>query len=410
MTVPLLVVFSIGLTVLKSKEVLPKPVTFWTKSHQHTLLALFFVFSVAWALELVTHFEELAFWLFLLDQGPAKREWFDSWEYRMWYISCIAAVLGMPLTALIARNDLSTMDAWILLVGSSGSTFTNVAFVYVLARFPAFLRHVKAEGAEPEVVVRLSSFYEYNLLRVCFRFMAALPFFILAVDGIKGSHPINSNPFWSDFLLVIAAIGQFVSSAITLMIFFPRSFAAEAGYRPKPPSIAPGSVNSYTYSEPQSYPNPNTDPTSPSIVSSPKSPAHPATARPTPLPGTGFAHHRRAQSAHSSSEVDVADDESNAGSEEPAPRYHESDHESPRSSYSYGSATLSPRRESARTWRQGSASRYAHATVTMVPRETGTSAETRRLSAPALHPYVTTFTSPIDLIQISQDSGNAYAP
>lgn len=28
---------------------------------------------------------ELAFWLFLLDQGPNRRDWFTSWEYRMWY-------------------------------------------------------------------------------------------------------------------------------------------------------------------------------------------------------------------------------------------------------------------------------------------------------------------------------------
>ncbi|ETW74616.1 hypothetical protein HETIRDRAFT_22237, partial [Heterobasidion irregulare TC 32-1] len=234
MTVPLLVVFSVGLTVLKFEEgfsyscvVRPKPVHLWTTNHQHILLALYFVFSVAWALELVTHFEELAFWLFLLDQGPSKREWFSSWEYRLWYTGCIAAILGMPLTALITRNELETMDAWLFLIGSAGATATNVAFIYVLVRFPAFLRHVKAEGAEPDVVVRLSSFYEYNLLRVFFRFMSALPFLALAIDGIMGTHPIN------DFLLVLAANGQFISSAITLMIFFPRSFTAEAGYRTK---------------------------------------------------------------------------------------------------------------------------------------------------------------------------------
>lgn len=29
---------------------------------------------------------ELAFWLYLLHQNPDKAEWFDSWEYRMWYM------------------------------------------------------------------------------------------------------------------------------------------------------------------------------------------------------------------------------------------------------------------------------------------------------------------------------------
>ena len=55
------------------------------------------------------------------------------------------------------------MDAWLFLIGSAGATATNITFIYVLIKFPAFLRHVKAEGAEPDVVVRLSSFYEYNV-------------------------------------------------------------------------------------------------------------------------------------------------------------------------------------------------------------------------------------------------------
>lgn len=32
----------------------------------------------------VTHLEELMFWLFLLHQGPRKRDWFHSWEFRTW--------------------------------------------------------------------------------------------------------------------------------------------------------------------------------------------------------------------------------------------------------------------------------------------------------------------------------------
>ena len=54
-------------------------------------------------------------------------------------------------------------DAWTFLVGSAASTLTNIVFIYVLCRFPAFLRHVKREGAEPDVVVRLSMFYEMNV-------------------------------------------------------------------------------------------------------------------------------------------------------------------------------------------------------------------------------------------------------
>ncbi|KAH9174452.1 hypothetical protein EDB89DRAFT_2149509 [Lactarius sanguifluus] len=244
---PLFILFSIGMTTLKFKEggffrigdsVLPKPPDLWPKNEQHVLLALFFVFSVAWALEQVTHFEELAFWLFLLDQGPEKRDWFTSWEYRVWSISCAAAILGMPLTTMIARHNILTIDAWIFLVGTLSSSTTNVIFIYVLVRFPVFLRHVKAEGAAPEVVVRLATFYELNLIRIVFRFLASTPLLILAVDGIRGAHRVNRSLFWSDILLMISAIGQVISSLITVMIFFPRSVTKENGYHPRMASNA----------------------------------------------------------------------------------------------------------------------------------------------------------------------------
>ncbi|KAI0253765.1 hypothetical protein BJV78DRAFT_167596 [Lactifluus subvellereus] len=237
---PLLIVFGVGITTLKFKEgfvvlsqneVFPKPPDLWSKGHQHALLGLFFVFSIAWALEQITHFEELAFWFFLLDQGPEKRDWFTSLEYKLWSIGCIAAIIGMPLTALISRRDILTVDAWIFLVGALSSSTTNILFIYILVRFPSFLRHVKAEGADPDVVIRLATFYELNLVRIVFRFAAAVPLLVLAVDGIHGSHRVNRSQFWSDILLIISAIGQFISSLITIMVFFPRSLTKENGYR-----------------------------------------------------------------------------------------------------------------------------------------------------------------------------------
>lgn len=73
---------------------------------------------------------ELAFWIFLLDQGPEKRYWFTSWEYRLWStcssrssalvlghdrtfflscLGCIVTIFGMPLTTLAARHNIVTV-------------------------------------------------------------------------------------------------------------------------------------------------------------------------------------------------------------------------------------------------------------------------------------------------------------
>ena len=91
------------------------------------------------------------------------------------------AILGLPLAALVARNDIVTVitsihalgevklntsgqcDAWIVVVGSSGSLATTIAFIYVLAKFPGFLRHIKSEGAEAAIVLQLHTFYRLNV-------------------------------------------------------------------------------------------------------------------------------------------------------------------------------------------------------------------------------------------------------
>jgi len=54
-------------------------------------------------------------------------------------------------------------QAWILFVGSIAGTSTTISFLYVLFRFPIFIQHVKQGGAEPDVVVRLATFFNLNV-------------------------------------------------------------------------------------------------------------------------------------------------------------------------------------------------------------------------------------------------------
>jgi hypothetical protein len=51
--------------------VIPKPYQLWPKNYQHLVLPAQICFSVAWSLEIVSHLEELTFWLFLLHQVSA---------------------------------------------------------------------------------------------------------------------------------------------------------------------------------------------------------------------------------------------------------------------------------------------------------------------------------------------------
>jgi hypothetical protein len=103
--------------------------------------------------------------------------------------------------------------SYIFLVGASAGTFTTLTFLYVLARFPSFLLHVRSEGADPDVVVRLSTFYQLNVslfacivetrlgnlhqqcVRIIFRFFFTLPLIVLAVDGLRAPYPVVGDPY-----------------------------------------------------------------------------------------------------------------------------------------------------------------------------------------------------------------------
>ncbi|QRW12979.1 transmembrane protein [Ceratobasidium sp. AG-Ba] len=250
-SVPLLMVYSITMTVIKYDEgyavfpgvgIVPKPYQLWTHPQRTWLTAIYIMFATAWALEIVSHLEELCFWLFLINVGAAQTSWFRSIHFKCWVVGSLAAVVGLPVLAVFTRDNPLKCEAWTIFAGSIGSLLITLWFLRVLWLFPAFLRRVKNEGAEPEVVVRLSTFHELNIIRVVFRFMFVLPLMTLAADGIKPSHNhVNESPFWTDLLAMLGAIGCIVSSIITLLIFFPRSIAKEAGYKPRQKTLSQNS-------------------------------------------------------------------------------------------------------------------------------------------------------------------------
>lgn len=47
---------------------------------------------------------ELNFWLFLMSP-TAPRSWFKSYYFITWVIGSIAALVGLPVTAIVTRGD-----------------------------------------------------------------------------------------------------------------------------------------------------------------------------------------------------------------------------------------------------------------------------------------------------------------
>jgi len=166
------------------------------------------VLSFTWALEMITHLEELCFWLFLTNTRSAQQDWFRT------------------VTAL-GRDDPLKCEAWTFFAGSLGSLILTVLFMPVLFIFPSFLRNLEAQGVDQATVVRLTGFQELNQVRVVFRLMFTGAFLTLGADGIHPHHHVNESMFWTDFLAMIGAFGCCVSSALTIVIFFPRSAVTE---------------------------------------------------------------------------------------------------------------------------------------------------------------------------------------
>ncbi|KAH7908411.1 hypothetical protein BJ138DRAFT_1012871 [Hygrophoropsis aurantiaca] len=242
-SVPLVIIYAVGFatikydygfTVIPGQGIIPTPYELWSDSAQRAILPLYLCFAIAWGLEMVTHLEELCFWLFLVNAGSAKQDWFRSLYFKTWAFGSVIAVIYMPLITIFTRSDPYKCEAYTFLAGSLGSFSLTVWFLPVLWAFPGFLQSLKQSNVDTNTMVRLTKFHELNCIRIVFRFLFTVPFIILGIDGVRPHQHINDkivcNSLMStaiDLLAMIAGIGCVVSSGITLVIFFPRSIEGE---------------------------------------------------------------------------------------------------------------------------------------------------------------------------------------
>ncbi|KAJ7026874.1 hypothetical protein C8F04DRAFT_1123980 [Mycena alexandri] len=233
LSVPLIATYAIGFTVIKYRQglmefegaIVPKPYIFWPENERRAIFPLMLTFTVAWSLEMITHLEELCFWLFLVNSSPDN--WFQSRYFRTWIVGSCVAIVYMPMLTIWSRSDPLKCEAWTFLGGSLGSLTLTLSFSPVLWRFPAFLTSLKAEGVDTATIIRLTKFHELNTIRIVFRYLFVVPLVILGADGVRAHKHINESMLWTDFLTMIAAFGCCISSALTLVIFFPRSIESE---------------------------------------------------------------------------------------------------------------------------------------------------------------------------------------
>ncbi|EKM53715.1 uncharacterized protein PHACADRAFT_260202 [Phanerochaete carnosa HHB-10118-sp] len=235
-TIPLIAIYSIGFAAIKYDMgyavvpgfgIQPVPWQDWPKKYQHAIFPLYLVFSVGWSLELVTHLEELCFWLFLLNAGRAGQDWFRSGYFKIWIVGSGASIIYMPLVTIFTRSDPLKNEAYTFLAGSFGSLCITVWFTPILWTFPKFIENLRSDGVEMNTLMRLVKFHELNTIRIALRFVFCVSLIILGVDGARPHQHINDKFIWTELLSMLAGVGVTVSSAITLVIFFPRNIYNE---------------------------------------------------------------------------------------------------------------------------------------------------------------------------------------
>ncbi|KAF8171882.1 hypothetical protein BJ912DRAFT_109745 [Pholiota molesta] len=238
-TVPMILIYAVGNAIIKYREgFIAHPI--WELSQTLPVMGPRFQgddfpihasFSIGWSFEMVTHLEELCFWLFLINSGSGQQNWFKSLYFRTWVIGSTIAVIYMPVVTIVTRADPLKSEAFTFLAGSLGSLSLTLWFTPILWTFPSFLNNLRLEGVDVATIVRLTKFSEMNMIRVVFRFLFTVPLLILGVDGVRPHVHINESMLWTDFLSMVAGFGCCISSGITLVIFFPRSIEGEIAAR-----------------------------------------------------------------------------------------------------------------------------------------------------------------------------------
>ncbi|KAI0767195.1 hypothetical protein C8Q74DRAFT_938168 [Fomes fomentarius] len=236
LSVPGILTYSVGFAVIKYEEgfvdlpvygIVPRPWQMWTQSHKDAIFPFYLLFTISWSLEMVTHLEELCFWLFLVNSGSVQQDWFRSLYFRTWVVGSVIAVTYMPLVTIFTRSDPLKCEAFTFLAGSLGSLSLTLWFMPILWTFPSFIGNLKKSGVDTQTIVRLTTFHELNTLRVVFRFLFVAPLLVLAIDGVRPHQHVNESTFWTELLTSVSALGCCISSAMTLVIFFPRSVEGE---------------------------------------------------------------------------------------------------------------------------------------------------------------------------------------
>ncbi|KAJ7344042.1 hypothetical protein DFH08DRAFT_781480 [Mycena albidolilacea] len=171
LSAPLIATYALVFAVIKYRQgfieyeggVIPKPYILWPDAERRAIFPLMLTFSLGWSLGIMSHLEELCFWLFFVNSG--KKNWFSSLYFRVWIVGSGIALVYIPLLTISTRFYPLKCEAYAFLGGSVGSLLLTILFIPML---------YKKEDVKTEIIVRLTKFHELNIIRTIFRFVCTV--------------------------------------------------------------------------------------------------------------------------------------------------------------------------------------------------------------------------------------------
>ncbi|WRT68353.1 uncharacterized protein IL334_005329 [Kwoniella shivajii] len=208
------------------------PWQLWTAKHQQIWKIALYFMTAGWGFLQAIHLEEFLYWGYLIKSmntpGGPQSSWLRSGFFKVWiclFVSAFALLIG---SVHIETENLDMMRAYLFVVGSSMSTLLAFASLVLCLIFPSFLRTVKKQGANFEVLERLHFFSEMNQIRTVCRIGYSVAILILSIDALTKDKTINKSGFWHDLLYLFSQLTLFAATCISIIVLLPRNMMSES--------------------------------------------------------------------------------------------------------------------------------------------------------------------------------------
>ncbi|WVQ99961.1 hypothetical protein IAU59_007104 [Kwoniella sp. CBS 9459] len=215
-----------------AQQTIIAPYQLWTESHQDLWRISMYFMTAGWGFLLATHLEEFLYWGYLIKSintpGGPRTTWLRSSFFKVWvglWISSFALLIG---AVHIETTNLDMMRAYLFVVGGTLSVLLAVASIVLCFVFPSFLRTVKRQGANFEVVDRLHFFAEMNQIRTVCRLAYSIGILILSIDGLTKNKTINKSMIWHDILYITSQLALFAATCLSIVVLLPRNMTSES--------------------------------------------------------------------------------------------------------------------------------------------------------------------------------------